>query len=125
MSHKVIIRQLRLYAYHGVMELERKIGAYFTIDLEVGTDFTHALQHDDLRGTISYADLFAIIQREMAIPSQLLEHVAGRIAHAILSEHPAAMSVHLQLLKENPPMGADCQGAGVDITLHRNHELNL
>ena len=124
MSHKVIIRQLRLYAYHGVKEQERKVGAYFTIDLEVDTDFTHAILHDDLNGTISYADLFAIIRREMAIPSLLLEHVAGRIARAIMTEHPAATSVHLCLLKENPPMGADCQGAGVDITLYRDTELN-
>lgn len=119
MSHKVIIRQLRLYAYHGVMDQERKVGAYFTINIEVDTDFTRALQHDDLAGTISYADLFAIIQREMAIPSQLLEHVAGRIARAILAEHPSAHTVHLTLLKENPPMGADCQGAGVEIQVER------
>lgn len=119
MSHKVIIRQLRLYAYHGVMEQERKVGAYFIINLEVDTDFSYALQHDDLSGTISYADLFTIIQREMAIPSLLLEHVAGRIARAIISEHPAAKSIHLTLLKENPPMGADCQGAGVEIHVDR------
>ena len=38
MLNKIIIKGLRLYAYHGVMELERKVGAYFTIDCEVETD---------------------------------------------------------------------------------------
>jgi len=117
MQGKVVIKGLRLYAYHGVMPQERKTGAYFTIDLEVETDLFPAVQNDDLQGTISYADLFAIAKREMSIPSQLVEHVAGRIAKAILSEHSAATAVHIRLLKENPPMGADCQGAGVEMTI--------
>lgn len=120
MQYKIIIQGLRIYAYHGVMEQERKVGAYFTIDLEVETDFTSALQNDDLSGTISYADLFKTVKREMSQPSSLLEHVAGRIAKAILTDYPASLSVRLRLLKENPPMGADCQGAGVEIFVERN-----
>jgi hypothetical protein len=27
--------------------------------------------------------------------------------------------VHVELLKENPPMGADCAGAGVSLDVHR------
>ena len=118
-QHKIIIEGLRLYAYHGVLEQERKIGAYFTLNVEVCTNFTHAMESDDLEGTINYATVFETIKKEMAIPSRLLEHVAGRIAHAILAIHPAAQSVHLKLIKENPPMGADCQGAGVEITIEQ------
>ncbi|MBP3213904.1 MAG: dihydroneopterin aldolase [Bacteroidaceae bacterium] len=117
MSHKIILQQLRLYAHHGVMEQERKIGAYFTIDAEVETDFSAAIDHDELSGTINYADLFAIIRHEMATPSRLLEHVAGRIAQSILRQCPTAQSVRIKILKENPPMGADCQGAGVELTM--------
>lgn len=120
MQHKIIISGLRLYAYHGVMEQERKIGAGFIIDCEVETDFTTAIDTDNLDGTISYADIFATIKREMSQPSKLVEHAAGRIAKAILHDHPAAHSVRLRLLKENPPMGADCQGAGVEIVLENN-----
>ena len=61
----------------------------------------------------------ASIKREMGIPSQLIEHVAGRIAKAILAEHPSAQSVKLKIIKENPPMGADCKGAGIEITIHK------
>ena len=120
MQNKIIIQGLRIYAYHGVMEQERKVGAYFTIDLEVETDFTSALQNDELSGTISYADLFETVKREMSLPSSLLEHVAGRIAKAILADYPTAQSVRIRLLKENPPMGADCQGAGVEVFCERN-----
>ena len=120
MLNKIIIQGLRIYAYHGVMEQEHKIGAYFTIDLEVETDFTSAIESDELSGTISYADLFETVKCEMSQPSSLLEHVAGRIAKAILTDYPAAQSVRIRLLKENPPMGADCQRAGVEVLFERN-----
>lgn len=122
MQSKVIIQGLRLYAYHGVMPQERKIGANFIIDLDVDTDFSAAIENDNLQGTVSYADLFQLVKREMAIPSQLVEHVAGRIVKAILDEYPTITAVHIRILKENPPMGADCQGAGVDLKQQRNEQ---
>ena len=117
MENKIIIEGLRIYAYHGVMEQERQIGAYFIIDLEATTLFASSMNTDDLTDTVCYADLFHIVQHEMAIPSRLIEHVAGRIAHAILEQYPSIQSLRLKILKENPPMGADCVGAGVEITL--------
>ncbi len=119
MLNKIIIKGLRLYAYHGVMELERKVGAYFTIDCEVETDIQDAIAKDFVDDTISYADLYETIKREMAQPSFLVEHAAGRITKAILAEYPKAQSVRIRLLKENPPMGADCQGAGVELVMYR------
>ncbi|MBO7581114.1 MAG: dihydroneopterin aldolase [Bacteroidaceae bacterium] len=117
MQNKIIINGLRIYAYHGVMEQERQVGAYFTIDCEVETDMQEAIEHDFVDGTISYADLYETIKREMAIPSFLVEHAAGRIAKAILNEYPKAHYVRIRLMKENPPMGADCLGAGVEVTV--------
>lgn len=119
MLNKILIKGLRLYAYHGVLLQERKVGAYFIIDVDVTTDFAQAMHTDQLRGTISYADIVQVIRREMAIPSQLVEHVAGRIAQAILNDFPTAQTVRIKLLKENPPMGADLHGAGVEIIINR------
>ena len=117
-ENKIVIEGLRLYAYHGVMEQERTVGAYFIIDVEVTTDFSHAMQTDDLSGTISYADIFDTIKKEMAVPSRLIEHVGGRIAKAIIGGFPNVSTVRLKILKENPPMGADCRGAGIEITIN-------
>ena len=119
MQNKIIISGLRLYAYHGVMELERKVGAYFTIDCEVETDMQEAIEFDFVDGTVSYANLYETIKREMATPSFLVEHAAGRIAKAIIAEYSKVQSVHIRLMKENPPMGADCHGAGVEITMKK------
>lgn len=115
--HKVIIENLRVFAHHGVMPQENIVGAYFNIDLSISTDFTQAMLNDDLDGTINYAAVYAIVKREMAVTSKLIENVAYRIALAIKTEIPKAQSVFIRITKENPPMGADCKGAGVELEL--------
>lgn len=119
MENRIIIEGLRLYAYHGVMEQERTVGAYFIVDVDVSTDFSAAMKSDELCGTISYADIFETIKREMDIPSKLIEHVGGRIAKAIINRFPNISAVRLKILKENPPMGADCRGAGIELTISK------
>lgn len=112
--NSIILKGVRLFAYHGVLEQERKVGAYFTIDVKIETDFRNAMETDDLNGTISYADVYEIIKQEMAIPSKLLEHVGGRIIKALRS-HYNINKVYIRILKENPPMGGDLMGAGIEI----------
>ena len=119
--HKIILQGLRFHAHHGVMPQERTIGADFTIDLEVTTDFTPAMQTDDLSGTISYAQVYEIVRREMAQPSQLLEHAGGRIVKSLFAELPQVEAIRLRLLKDNPPVGADCTGMGIEITEDRRN----
>ena len=114
-QHAILINGLRLYAYHGVLPQERKVGTYFTLDLRLETDFTQAMETDQLDGTVSYAEVCDVVRREMAVPSQLLEHVGGRIIKALHQQFPKVGCIKLRLLKDNPPMGADLQGAGVEI----------
>ena len=119
-SSKVLLKDVRLFAFHGVLEQERAVGAYYTLNVAVDTDFSRAMATDELEGTISYADIYEVVKREMAVPSQLLEHVAGRICTAIFNTFPAATRIQLDIIKENPPMGADCRGAGVAIDVQRS-----
>lgn len=113
------LHRVKLFAHHGVLPQERATGAYFYISLQAETDFGSALHTDELTGTVSYADLFEAVRQEMAVPSALLEHVAGRILHRIFRDFASVSAVHLSLTKENPPMGADCQGAGIEISARR------
>lgn len=119
LSSKIILKDIRIFAHHGVLQQERVVGAYFTLNLCIQTDFSRVLDTDDLADTISYADVFEVVKAEMAVPSQLLEHVAGRICQVLFDRFPAAEAIHLELLKENPPMGADCAGSGVSLDVLR------
>jgi len=117
MHSSVFIRNLRLYAYHGVMPQERKVGAWFLVTLRVHYNIQKAMKSDAVGDTLNYAELCQLVTREMGQPSRLLEHVAGRVANAVFSRYPEATALDLTLTKENPPMGVDCDGAGVEIHL--------
>ena len=99
------------------MPQERKVGADFFVSLRVGYPLADAMQSDDVEDTLDYAKLYEVVRREMEIPSKLLEHVVGRIAKAIAETFPQVTSIDLSLTKQNPPMGADCTGASVEIHL--------
>jgi dihydroneopterin aldolase len=113
----IFVRDLRLYAFHGVMPQERKVGGWFVVSLHVHYSIAKAIESDEVADTLNYAELCDVIRREMNVPSQLLEHVAGRIASAVFQSFPQAEALHLTIVKENPPMGANCSGAGVELHL--------
>ena len=123
-KHKIIIQELLIHAHHGVMEQERTVGADFSLDLEVCFDFRKAMETDNLSETISYADIYEIVKKEMAIPSQLLEHAGGRIVKTLRQTFPDIKSIKLRLMKVNPPLGADCKGMGIEIIDENNSESN-
>ena len=117
LDSKIFIRDLHLYAYHGVMEQERRVGGWYTLSLRVHYNIMRAMESDEVSDTINYAELYKLIKEEMAIPSKLLEHVAGRIGKAVFKSYPSITALDLTLIKDNPPMGANCKGAGVELHL--------
>ena len=116
-SSCICIDNLRLYAFHGVMAQERSVGGSFLLSLRVHYNIKCAMETDNVADTLNYAELYELICCEMAEPSQLLEHVAGRIGRAVFARFPQATALDLKLVKENPPIGADCAGAGVEVHL--------
>ena len=114
-SSHIILQDMRFYAYHGVLPQERIVGGDYTVSVEVETDVTAAIATDDVWQTLNYAALYEVVKREMLIPSNLLEHVAARIGKAVMDNFPQVQALDLTVTKQNPPMGADCQGAGVKL----------
>ena len=113
----IILREVRFHAFHGVMPQERKVGADFTVSLRVGVDLSLPVESDDVADTLNYATLYEVVKQQMEIPSQLLEHVAGRVGKAVMDTLPQVTGVDVTLTKLNPPMGADCAGASVELHL--------
>lgn len=116
-SSYIYLRDVRFHAFHGVMPQEGMVGGDFVVTLRVGYPLEKAMKSDEVADTLNYASLHEVVKCEMAIPSKLLEHVAGRIAKAVSTTFPQVTSIDLSLTKLNPPMGADCKGAGVEIHL--------
>lgn len=115
----VHIDGIRVHARHGVLPQEQLTGNDYIINVRASYDISRAMQTDDVADTLNYAEVYNIIKEEMSVPSKLIEHVAGRIADRLMDSYSQISSVMLRITKCNPPMGADCNGAGVEILVKR------
>lgn len=120
---KIYLKNVRFHAYHGVLPQETQVGNDYVVNLDVSYDFSRAMETDELAGTLNYAELYELVKEEMEISSKLLEHVAGRIGKRLLAEYPAIQEIQLAITKVNPPFGADCDGAGVEVVLTNDKTL--
>lgn len=108
---------MRFHAYHGVLEQERVVGNDYSVDVRVKYDVGRAMLSDDVNDTLNYATIYELIRQEMSVPSNLLERVAYRIGERLVRHFPAIEQIDVRLTKRNPPMGADCDGATVELHL--------
>ena len=113
---EISVRRIKVYAYHGVSLQERIVGADFYVSIDAFIEVeASAWQDDQLEGTADYSRFIGIVRREMTIPSNLLEHVASRIASAVIEDCPSVLKVIVTVEKENPPLGVLCEGVSVKI----------
>ena len=115
----IYLNDVRIHAYHCVLPQENQVGQDFLVSARCGVDVTSAMENDMLEVTLDYGVLYRLIEGEMAKTSQLVEHVAGCIAQRVFDEFPQVTSLDLSITKLNPPFGADCKGAGVEIHVVR------
>lgn len=106
---------MRFHAFHGCLAAEREKGNLFIVDFKCGYDIGKAACSDDLADTLDYGEIYDIVAREMAVPSNLLEHVAGRIVDAIRSAHPEIESFSVSVSKQNPPVAGEAGWSKVTI----------
>lgn len=113
MISKIELTDLRFYAYHGVLPQETEVGNHFIVNITIIAPLEKAIAGDELADTINYASVYQIIEKEMGIPSRLLEHVAGRILHSIKRTFPRITELIVKVSKLNPPFGGDLYSASV------------
>jgi len=117
---RIYLKNIRLYAFHGCMDEEEKIGSDYVVNVFVDTDLSHSSLSDDLKDTVDYVALHAIVKKEMSIRAKLLEKVADRILKRILKEHPEVVLVNVKVAKKNPPIGGNVEEVAVERELNRS-----
>lgn len=115
----IILDQLVLYAYHGVMPQENIVGNEYRINLRLKVDFSSAAKTDEVAQTVNYAEVYKSVKDEMDISSKLLEHVAYRICNRLFTDFCAIQEIEIKLVKRNPPMGADVDASAVELVCSR------
>ncbi len=118
--NKIILKNVRIYAYHGCLKEENAIGSDYLINLTVWTDLAISAQSDALSDTVDYVHLNNIVKEEMQIPSKLLEKVAARISNRIFIELQTVDKAKVSVAKVNPPIGGDVQEVSVVLKRKRH-----
>ncbi len=111
------VKNIRVYAYHGCLLEEGKIGSDYQVDLSVKANLKKSAKTDELSDTVDYVHLNQIVKEEMAIRTKLLETVADKILDRILLEIPLVDHVKVEVSKLNPPIGGNVEL--VSIVMHR------
>ncbi len=114
------LQNIRTFSFHGCLEEEGKIGSDYRTDLEIKTDLRKSSTTDELKDTVDYVLLNKIVVEEMAIRSNLLEHVAHRIITRVFKEIPAVSRILLAVSKLNPPIGGDVEAVTIEMEEYRN-----
>ena len=117
---KILLRDLRIFAYHGVNPEEKQYGQTFLIDADLTVDLAAAVRGDDLAQTVNYAKAAKTIRQTLTEQRfDLIETAADETAHALLCAYPAIRRLRLRLKKPDAPMKAECAFAAVEIERKR------
>lgn len=116
----VMIRGLRVYAYHGVKEEEKRKGQPFILDIDVCADMRAACESDCIEEAINYSEVTkCAVATMLCEKNDLIERAAERVAQAILASFPAG-EVTVTLKKPRAPVGADFEYMAVRITRRKS-----
>ena len=114
MQH-IILKNIRVGANHACLAEEGVRGSDYRVDVKVKVPLEKAIKSDLLADTVDYVHLNRIVKEEMAIRSELLEHVAGRIIDRIFKELSEVQKITLEIAKINPPINGDVASVSVKI----------
>ena len=110
------LKNIRVYAYHGCLLEEGKIGSDYRVDVSVNANLKLSAQSDNLADTVDYVHLNKIVKEEMAIRSKLLETVVKRILDRIFMEIPMVEKADVSVSKINPPIGGNVAMVTVEMS---------
>jgi len=117
------VENIRVFAHHGCLREETKIGSDYRVDLEVKADLQPSAESDKLNETVDYVLLNRIVKEEMQVPTYLLETVAKRILTRVLKEEALVKKVTVWVSKLNPPIGGDVERVTIKMAEKRKKHL--
>ncbi|MFY9289281.1 MAG: dihydroneopterin aldolase [Methylorubrum rhodinum] len=120
MADRILVHRIAVFARHGVLPEEERLGQRFYISLECRLDLAEAGRSDDVATTVSYADL-AQIAVETATERRfaLIEALAESIAQTCLSRFPRIECIRVRIDKPSAPIPAVLEYAAIEIERER------
>lgn len=114
---KIRIKNLEIFANHGVFPEENTLGQKFIISAVLYTDTRKAGKSDELTESIHYGEVSHFIKNFVQGHTwKLLESVVENLAEALLLEYPLLKQVDLEIQKPWAPIGLPLETASVEIS---------
>lgn len=114
---KIKIKNLHLYAYHGVHEEEKVNGQNFYISAVIYLDTYMAGHSDELAETVSYSDVCKLFNNIFSQNKfDLIETTAEYLAKQALLTFDAIRSIEVEVSKPEAPIGLPFENVSVNIT---------
>ena len=101
----ITVEGIRIFAYHGHLPEEAKLGGHFIVNVWVNADTLEVEKKDDLKDTVDYVKIIDIVKEQMAIRANMIEVPAKRIVDAILLLQKV-QKVQVEVEKIQPPIDA-------------------
>lgn len=113
---KIKIKNLEVFAKHGVFPEENKLGQKFLVSAVLYTDTRKAGKTDDLAASIHYGEICQFIDNYMKSHTfQLIERAAENLAEELLLHTPRLEKVRMEVKKPWAPIGLPLETASVVI----------
>ncbi len=114
---QIQIRDLEVYAKHGVMPEENTLGQKFQVNLNLYTDLWEAGHTDHIDASINYAQVCQLVTEYMTTHTvHLIEMVAESLARELLLQIPRLHKVDVEVKKPWAPIGLPVSCVSVAIT---------
>ena len=113
---RIELRGLRALGRCGVLPEEVERPQPLEVDLDLAVDMAAAGASDDLADTVDYGAVCAAVESTIASGHvRLLEHLAGRLAGAVLDLDDRIAEVEVAVRKLRPPVPQHLATSGVRI----------
>lgn len=115
------IKNLEVYANHGVLAEEKKLGQKFYIDAKLYVDVLNAAASDDVENSVNYAEVTEVIQKVFKGKStNLIETAAQSLAGILLARFTKIDRIDMTVKKPSAPVDAHFDYMSVNITRSRH-----
>jgi len=119
--NQIIIKNFKIFAYHGVHSAEKLNGQNFYIDASITIHHIKGIDSDELSDTLSYSKIMSEIKKTAQNKSyNLIEKLAGNIIKDLFLSFEEIQELDITVKKPEAPIKEDFKYVGVRLVRKRS-----
>jgi len=120
---RIIIKDLRLFGYHGCNPEEKQNGQNFVLDIVISADKKWLDMRDNLEDTLNYAHIVKFVTKIFTAEHfNLIETVCCCLCYRTMFHFKNITEITVTVKKPEAPMNADFGYVAAEKTVRRDEE---